>query len=51
MNALAIRRASLWGAIAGTAVLAPFALQVVSHRWPQIGLAKFLAFTYGGQSS
>lgn len=42
------RRAAFWGAVAGVAVLAPFTLQVVVHRWPQLGLAKFVNFTYAG---
>jgi len=40
------RRASFWLAVAGVSVLAPFALQLVAEKVPQIGLDRFIAFTY-----
>ena len=44
------RRATFWGAVAGVAILANFGLEVVSSRFPQLGLAQFTAFTHKGAS-
>lgn len=41
------RRLSFWGAVAGVSILANFGLEVITQRFPQLGLAKFTAFTHG----
>lgn len=45
---MAGRRVSFWLAVAGVAVLSNFTLEVVAQRWPQLGLARFVAFTHKG---
>ena len=42
------RRAAFWGGVALVGgVLTPFGMHVVAARFPQLGLAKFVNFTYG----
>lgn len=46
------RRVAFWGGVAVVGgVLTPFALNVASKRFPQLGLAKFVNFTYGNTGS
>lgn len=45
---MAGRRATFWLAVAGVSILANFGLELVSEKWPQLGLAKFTAFTHKG---
>jgi hypothetical protein len=42
------KRTSFWLAVAGVSVLANFALEVAADRYPQLGLARFTAFTHKG---
>lgn len=42
------KRAAFWVAVGGVSILANFALELVSARYPQAGLARFVAFTHGG---
>lgn len=42
------RRLSFWGAVAGVSILSQFALELVTNRYPQLGLARFTAFTHKG---
>lgn len=44
------RRLSFWGAVAGVSILANFGLEMLSTRVPQLGLARFTAFTHKGVS-
>lgn len=41
------RRLTFWLSVAGVAILSNFGLELVAQRWPQMGLAKFTAFTHG----
>lgn len=50
MAASGRRRTSFWFAVAGVSIMANFGLEVVANRWPQLGLAKFTAFTHKGAS-
>lgn len=43
------RRASFWLAVAGVSILASFGLEVVASKVPQLGLARFVAFTHHGK--
>jgi hypothetical protein len=43
-----VRRGAFWVAVAGVAVLANFGLELVSDRCPQLGLARFTAYTHKG---
>src|SRR5437016_13894076 len=43
------KRAAFWVTVAGVSILANFGLEVVANRWPQLGLAKFTAFTHHGK--
>lgn len=43
-----LRRPAFWGAVALVSVLANFGLEVLSDRVPQLGLAKFTAYTHKG---
>ncbi len=47
---MAGKRLSFWAAVAGVSLLANFGLEVVSSRFPQLGLARFTAFTHKGAS-
>jgi len=44
----AVRRGAFWVAVAGVAVLANFGLEIVSERFPNLGLARFTAYTHKG---
>jgi hypothetical protein len=44
------RRLSFWAAVAGVSILANFGLELVATRYPQLGLARFTAFTHKGAS-
>jgi len=45
---IAGQRTSFWLAVAGVSVLANFALELASDRFPQLGLARFTAYTHKG---
>lgn len=47
---MAGRRLSFWLAVAGVSILANFGLELVAERAPQLGLARFTAFTHRGAS-
>jgi hypothetical protein len=42
------RRLSFWLAVAGVSIMANFGLEVAATRFPQLGLARFTAFTHKG---
>lgn len=42
------RRLAFWASVAGVSILANFGLEVVTNRWPQLGLARFTSFTHKG---
>ena len=42
------RRAAFWAAVAGTSILANFGLELLAAKMPQLGLARFVAFTHAG---
>jgi len=47
------RRTAFWLGVAGVSILAQFGLEVVADKFPQLGLARFTAYTHrgpGGQS-
>jgi hypothetical protein len=44
------RRLSFWLAVGGVSILANFSLEVAAARFPQLGLARFTAFTHRGVS-
>lgn len=45
---MAGRRTSFWLAVAGVSLLANFGAEVIAERWPQLGLARFVAYTHKG---
>jgi hypothetical protein len=45
---MAGKRLSFWAAVAGVAVLANFAVEVAAERFPNLGLARFVAYTHKG---
>lgn len=45
-----MRRASFWLGVAGVSIIANFALELVTAKYPQIGLAQFTAFTHQGSN-
>lgn len=47
---MAGRRISFWIAVGGVSILANFLAEVVANRWPQLGLAQFVAFAHKGAS-
>lgn len=47
---MAGRRLSFWLGVAGVSILANFGAELVAARWPQLGLAQFVAFTHKGAS-
>jgi hypothetical protein len=49
-HARTARRLGFWLAVAGVSVLANFGLEVVTEKYPQLGLARFTAFTHKGAS-
>lgn len=42
------RRASFWLAVAGVSILANFGLELAAEKFPQLGLARLVAFTHKG---
>lgn len=42
------KRVSFWLGVAGVSILANFGLEVVAEKYPQLGLARFTAFTHKG---
>ncbi|HLY84807.1 MAG TPA: hypothetical protein VKQ71_17615 [Acidimicrobiales bacterium] len=44
-----MRRVSFWLGVAGVSILANFALELVTQKAPQMGLASFTAFTHQGK--
>lgn len=42
------RRTSFWLGVAGVSILSNFLLEVTASRFPQLGLARFTAFTHRG---
>lgn len=44
------RRAAFWAGVAGVSILANFGLELVTAKFPQLGLAKFTNFTHNGAS-
>jgi len=42
------RRLAFWLGVAGVSVLANFGAEVIAQRFPQVGFAKFVNFTHGG---
>lgn len=44
------RRLSFWLAVGGVSLLANFGAELAATRWPQLGLARFVAFTHKGAS-
>ena len=42
------RRVAFWGAVAVVSVLANFGLELASDKFPQLGLARFTAYTHKG---
>jgi hypothetical protein len=45
-----VRRWPFWLAVGGVSILAQFGLELVNERFPQLGLARFTAFTHKGAS-
>ncbi len=45
-----VRRPSFWLAVAGTSILANFALELAADKFPSLGLSKFTAYTHRGPS-
>ena len=45
---MAGRRLSFWAAVAGVSLLANFGAELLSAKYPQLGLARFVAFTHRG---
>jgi hypothetical protein len=46
----AVRRLTFWGGVAVVSVLANFGLEVAAEKYPQLGLARFTAYTHKGSS-
>lgn len=46
----AFRRTAFVLSVAGISILANFGVELVSDRWPQVGLARFTAYTHKGTS-
>ena len=42
------RRAAFIGAVAAISILANFGLEVVTEKYPQLGLSRFTAYTHKG---
>lgn len=45
---MAGRRLSFWLAVAGVSLTTQFVAEVVAERWPQLGLARFIAYSHKG---
>ncbi len=48
---MAARRLSFWLAVGGVSILSNFTLELVADRFPQLGLARFAAYTHRGPGS
>ena len=44
------RRVTFWLGVAGVSLLANFGLELAAAKFPQLGLARFTAFTHKGAS-
>lgn len=44
------KRLSFWLGVAGVSIAANFLLEVAAQRFPQLGLAEFVAYTHKGAS-
>lgn len=42
------KRLTFWLGVAGVSILANFGLEVVNDKFPQLGFARFTAFTHKG---
>jgi len=42
------RKVAFWAAVAGVSVLANFGLELVSDKFPNLGLRRFTAYTHKG---
>jgi hypothetical protein len=42
------RRTAFWLAVAGVSVLANFGAELISDRYPNLGLARFVSYTHKG---
>jgi hypothetical protein len=47
---MAGRRFSFWLAVAGVAILANFGVELAADKFPQLGLARFVAYTHRGSA-
>lgn len=45
---MAGRRVTFWLGVAGVSILANFGLELAAAKFPQLGLARFAAFTHRG---
>jgi hypothetical protein len=45
-----VRKLAFWSAVAGVSIGANFGLELVTTKWPQLGLARFTAFTHKGSN-
>ncbi len=43
-----VRRVAFWSAVAGVSILANFGLELAAEKYPQLGLARFTAYTHKG---
>jgi hypothetical protein len=44
------KRASFWLAVAGVSIIANFMLEIAADAFPQLGLARFTAYTHKGNA-
>jgi hypothetical protein len=44
------RKAAFWASVAVVSVLANFGVELLAEKYPQLGLARFVAFTHKGAS-
>ena len=47
---MAGRRLSFWLAVAGVSLITQFTAEAAAAKWPQLGLARFVAFSHRGVS-
>ncbi len=45
---LSARRVAFWGAVGLVAIFSNFALELAADRFPQLGLARFVAYSHKG---
>ena len=45
------RKAAFWLTVAGVSVLANFGLELLSDKYPSLGLARFVAYTHRGHGT